>query len=227
VDGDGVPDLVVANNTSKNMSVLLNQGNGTFAPAIYYSIASGGSPNSVAVADLDGDGLRDIVVASQGSNDVSVFMNQGNGTFAAGVSYSAGTDALSLTAADLNGDGKPDLAAAGYGGVVIVLLNQGAGSFSPPVEYIVEQNAYPSLPVVAAADLNGDGKVDLAVAGHRMSVLLNQGDGTFTLAAGYGAGVGAYAIVAADLNADGMPDLAVANYSANGGMTVLLTTCLP
>jgi hypothetical protein len=86
--------------------------------------AASSSPMSVAAADLNGDGVPDLAVANYGSDNVSVLMNQGDGTFAAAVNYSTGSGARSVAAADLNGDGWPDLAVANYGsGDVSVLLN--------------------------------------------------------------------------------------------------------
>ncbi|MDI1452030.1 VCBS repeat-containing protein, partial [Polyangium sp. 6x1] len=123
LNGDGKPDLAVANGSSDNVSVLLNQGNGTFAAAVHY--AAGLIPTSVATADLNGDGKPDLAVANLISNNVSVLLNQGNGTFAAAVHYAAGTYPESVATADLNGDGKPDLAVANSSSNnVSVLLNQ-------------------------------------------------------------------------------------------------------
>ncbi|MHC4210106.1 MAG: FG-GAP repeat domain-containing protein, partial [Planctomycetota bacterium] len=74
------PDLVVANRISDDVSVLLNQGDGTFAAAVAYG--AGSRPSSVAVGDLDGVNGPDLVVANSDSDDVSVLLNQGDGTFA-------------------------------------------------------------------------------------------------------------------------------------------------
>ncbi len=81
VNGDGQPDLVVANSGSNNVSVLLGNGNGTFQSAVNY--ATGSEPSAVAVADVNGDGHPDLVVTNFGSNTVSVLLNNGSGTFQA------------------------------------------------------------------------------------------------------------------------------------------------
>ena len=79
VNGDGKPDLVVANYGDNSVSVLLGNGDGTFLPRPAY--ATGSSPFAVAVADVNGDGKPDLVVANYGSNSVSVLLGNGDGTF--------------------------------------------------------------------------------------------------------------------------------------------------
>ena len=88
-NGDGTPDLAVANQGANNVSVLLGSGTGTFAAAIHYS--TGTAPYSVAIGDFDRNGTPDLAVANNGSNNVSILLGNGNGTFVAGVPYGAGT----------------------------------------------------------------------------------------------------------------------------------------
>ena len=125
LDGDGKPDLAVANGgapPANTVSVLLNQGNGTFAARVDYAV--GTTPDSVAAADLDGDGKLDLAVVQNYSNTVSVLLNNGNGTFAAKVDYPTGTAPGSVAAVDLNGDGMADLAISNeLSNTVSVLLN--------------------------------------------------------------------------------------------------------
>src|SRR5207253_6356815 len=124
-NGDGRPDVAVANHNSSNVSVLLGNGNGTFQAAVNYGV--GTLPYSVSVGDFNGDGKPDLAVANYGSNNLSVLLGNGNGTFQAKVNYGsggAGTGPISVTVGDFNGDGKPDLAAANYNSnKVIVLIN--------------------------------------------------------------------------------------------------------
>ncbi len=106
-----------------------------------------------------------------------------------------------------------------------MLINQGNGTFAAPGDYL----AGSTPAAIAAADLNGDGHPELAVANYGsgdVSVLRNLGNGTFAASLNHAAGPTPYSIAAADMNGDGHPDLAVTNYSSNA-VTVLLTTCLP
>jgi hypothetical protein len=89
VNGDGKPDLLVANKGSGTVSVLLGNGDGTFQPAVSYG--SGGSfTYSLALGDVNGDGKLDLVVANAGSNTVGVLLGHGDGTFATAVAYDSG-----------------------------------------------------------------------------------------------------------------------------------------
>jgi hypothetical protein len=82
VDGDGLPDLVVANNLSNDVSVLVNQGGGGFEPP--WTFTSGDGPTSVALADFNGDGTTDLAVAHMNSGAVGVYLNDGTGDFTSG-----------------------------------------------------------------------------------------------------------------------------------------------
>ncbi|MHB1846768.1 MAG: FG-GAP repeat domain-containing protein, partial [Deltaproteobacteria bacterium] len=109
-NGDGKPDLAVANHNDNTVGVLLNQDGGTFAAQVTYPV--GVEPVSVAVGDFNGDGKPDLAVVNQNDNTVGVLLNQGNGTFAAQVPYPVGNWPFSVAVGDFNGDGRPDLAVA-------------------------------------------------------------------------------------------------------------------
>ncbi|MBL8746185.1 MAG: VCBS repeat-containing protein [Phycisphaerae bacterium] len=133
----------------------------------------GGGPASVAIADLDADGDNDLAVANFTSDNVSVLKNNGNGTFAAHVTYAAGSLPDSVAIADLDADGDMDLAVANANSNnVSVLKNNGDGTFSAHVPYGVGS----SPRSVAIADLDGNTSPDLAVAnysGNNVSILIN------------------------------------------------------
>jgi hypothetical protein len=99
--------------------VLLGNGDGTFQPQ--HTFAVGSYPNSVAVADINGDGIPDIVTANLGNNTVSVLLGNGDGSFQTQQVFPAGSSPASVAVADVDGDGKPDLIVTGSS--VSVLLN--------------------------------------------------------------------------------------------------------
>jgi len=229
---DGIPDLVVANQSPGTVSVLLGNGDGTFRAAVTYDsgAGAGGISESVAIADLNGDGKPDLVVGSDTSsgNAVGVLLGNGDGTFQPAVTY-PGLGFWFVAVADVNGDGKPDLIAdSQFSNDVAVALGNGDGTFQSPVSY----GAGATAPFgVAIADVNGDGHMDLLVANWwvgwpntegSVGVLLGNGDGTFQPAVIYDSGgTVAHSVAVADLNGDGKPDLVVAN-SGSGTVGVLL-----
>jgi hypothetical protein len=235
-NGDGKPDIAVANQCAQdqvpfcnnsNVGVLLGNGDGTFQAAVTYVP----SPNSLfaislAVADINGDGKPDIVVLYSGCDAHScsgggafMLIGNGDGTFQApGQDYaSGGIQASSLAVADVNADGKLDLLIANYQSASVgVLLGNGDGSFQGAVTYDSGGNSASSI---AAADLNGDGILDIVLAdsfGNTTAVLLGSGDGTFQTAVTYSSGgYNATSVAMADLNGDGKPDIVVTNECAN------------
>ena len=165
LNGDGGPDLAIANNSSNSVSVLLGDGAGGFTETPSSPAAVGSEPYSVAVGDLDGDGTSDLAVANHGSNDVSVLLGDGAGGFSAppGSPVSVGSEPYSAAVGDLDGDGRPDLAVANFSSAYVsVLLEDGAGGFSAPAGSPVSVGGNPYS--VSVGDLSGDGQPDLAVA---------------------------------------------------------------
>jgi hypothetical protein len=255
LNGDGKPDIVVANcgatsnsncistSNSGNVAVLLNNGNGTFATAVTYSLGALGA-SSVAVADVNGDNIPDLIVAtgSLAGGFVGVLTGKGDGTFNAEVTYaSGGVSPLAVAVADVNGDGQPDVVVANQcvdntcaSSNLSVLLNDGTGKFQTAKAYGTG-GLFPDG--VAIDDVNGDGKLDLVVANSSTSgtvddgnvgVLLGNGDGTFATAKAYPSGAfGAASVAVADVNGDGKLDVVVVNCSSTtssctggGGLTV-------
>jgi len=121
---------VVANYAANSVSVLLGNGDGTFRAALSYP--AGANPQSVAVADVNGDGLADVVAASTGSGNVGVLLGNGDGTLQAAVGFGAGNGPVSLALASFNGDSRADVVATGGSGntAVVLLGGQAATSVS-------------------------------------------------------------------------------------------------
>ncbi len=178
-------------------------------------------PHAVATGDLNGDGYPDIVTANRDSTTVTVLMNNGNGTFAAGVNYQAGSLPGSVVIGDFNGDGHPDIVVANgcKDRTVSILLNKGDGTFGPPQAYQV--NYTPSA--LAVGDLNGNGHLDLVVLNgwNHATILFGNGDGTFTKGPTYTVGKNPYRVAIGDLNHDGYPDLVTLN-TLDATITVLM-----
>jgi hypothetical protein len=170
------------------------------------SFAVGTSPQYVVVGDFNGDGKPDLVTANSGSNNVSVLLGNGNGTFQSAVNYGAGSSPSSIAVGDFNGDGKLDLVVGNSTGVA-VLLGNGDGTFQTAMSYGA------AIGQVAIGDFNGDGKLDIISSGG--TVLLGNGNGTFQALATMFSPVGT-AIAVGDFNQDGKLDFALGN-----------TTCAP
>jgi hypothetical protein len=221
LNGDGSPDLAVANVgfAVTTVSVLLGAGDGTFGAASTFGAHS--QPESVAIGDLNRDGAPDLAVANFTSNDVSVLLGVGDGTFATKVDYGAHTHPLGIAIGDLNRDGTLDLAVANQDSAdVSVLLGVGNGTFGSAVNY----GAHTQPQSVAIGDLNRDGKPDLAVPNYGtsdVSVLLGAGDGTFGTATNFGAHTNPESVAIGDLNRDGKPDMAAGNINS-GDVSILL-----
>jgi len=209
LDGDLDLDLATANSWDENVSILKNNGDGTFQTKVDYG--AGDDPYSVFCADLDGDNDLDLAVANESSDNVSILKNNGDATFQTKVNYGAGEWPRSVFCADLDGDSDLDLAVANWGSDnVSILKNNGDGTFQTKVDYSAGRR--PTS--VFCADLDGDSDLDLAVANHdahNVSILENKGDGTFQTKVDYGAGPLPFSIFGADLDGDGDLDLAVAN----------------
>jgi hypothetical protein len=223
VNGDGKPDLAVANQGSDDLTVLLGERAGGFNAAAGSPVPAGDGPVAVATADLNGDGEADFAVANGSSNDLTVLLGDGAGGFSAapGSPVSLGGSPADIAAADLNGDGIVDLAVPVWQTNlrVAVLLGDGAGRFIPapgsPITVGGRSGAR-----IAAADLNGDRKPDLAVAQSEsrvLSILLGDGAGRFGAATAVAAGYGPSSLAVADLNRDEKPDLAVGSLYSDGG----------
>ncbi|MGA9669747.1 MAG: FG-GAP-like repeat-containing protein, partial [Terracidiphilus sp.] len=225
-NGDGIPDLAVANSGPCTISILLGTGNGTFSPATYSPISAGGWPLFVGVGDFNGDGMPDLVVVD-GFGSITVLLGNGDGTFrpANGSPVTVGSRPVTLAVGDFNRDGKTDLAVVinGNPGAVTVLLGNGDGTFAAAANgTIATGNGSDSI---AVGDFNGDGNPDLAVVNGTdgtVTILTGNGDGTFTSGSSpITVGSSPSSIAVSDFDGNGKLDLAVANHSS-ANITILM-----
>ena len=223
-NGDGKPDLAVANNSTSNISVLLGNGDGTFGSKTDYDV---GQPDyGVVITDLNSDGKLDIVAETSFSltEGVSVLLGNGDGTFQTRVDYlfSGLAQPKSIQASDFNNDTKPDIVVINGSGAS-VLLGNGDGTLQPPVSYGSSNFATS----VAVGDFDADGKSDLAVSSYGsgsnavVSIMLGNGDGTFLSSVNYSSAPSPFSIVKGDFNGDSKLDLATANIQVDS-VSILL-----
>lgn len=166
LDGDADRDLAVVNTSGGNLTILRNNGSGNFIEPGSSPEDAGSFPDALAAADLDGDADRDLAVANQESDDLTILRNNGSGNFGTPRSSPepAGDILADLVAADLDGDGDRGLAVANAlatSNVMTILKNTGSGNFFQPGSSPEQAGNKPVS--IAAADFDGDGDTDLAV----------------------------------------------------------------
>jgi hypothetical protein len=226
---DGNIDIATLNladstGTCLCVAIMLGNGDGTFQDTpIITSLPVG--PFGMGIGSFNGDGKLDIAVAEEfgGESKIQILLGNGDGTFKFGTSYEVGAGPRAVVVADFNGDHKADLAVAESGGIGVgVLLGNGNGTFRPRVDYPANSPLW-----ITAADLNGDGKIDIVGADidfpPAVAVLMGNGDGTFQKVKNYLDGSEDEFVSVADFNGDQRPDIVVLDtYESNS--IVLLNT---
>ncbi len=251
--GDGRLDILTSNGDG-SLSVLLNNGKGVYGTANVITGASGTEAASIAAGDFNNDGKLDIALTNYGATAVNLLLGNGDGTFQAPIVTPSVINPVGFTAADFNHDGKLDLAISSWddSGSFVILTGKGDGTFTAgtPYNFGTWEQCYPSggsNPYwIGAADLNQDGKLDLALAVQYSAcdteysgqntwgaalVYTGNGDGTFNLDEGpWVGGVDNSGIALGDFNSDGMIDMAVAGnaaWTSQDWVTIMLNNTQP
>jgi len=242
VDGDGKLDLILGCIGSNTVSIYLNTSSpGTISFAASVDFATTQDPYGIAVGDLDGDGKIDIAVADFTPGTVSVFRNTsspGKISLASRLDLPAGIGPQTVAIGDLDGDGKPDIAVVNSLSSTVSLYRNlsapGSLSFAPRSDMVTGSD-YPFS--VSLADIDGDGKADLAISNENLykvspatiSCFLfhnnsSPGNMSFSLAQNLGTG-DVFSLCVGDLNGDGRPDIALPR--SYNGLSLYPNTSIP
>lgn len=233
-DGDGLKSMAVSRWGGNDVAIFKGDNQGHFYSSEF---AAGNSPTMTALADFNGDGLNDIAMIDQGSNTLSIYDlsgSQGSNFLLTSPSattvVSTGNCPTALVTGAFHGGSNLDVAVSNTcDNTVGIFLGNGDGTFAwtnYPGPQMVTYPAGSSPGRLVAADLNGDGKLDLAVVNMddgTVTVMLGNGDGTFGNFSTYPVGNGPSAIAAADFDGDDLPDLVVSN-QWDGTVSVLLSS---
>jgi hypothetical protein len=209
--GNGLPDIVTAN-TNGTVSVLLGNGDGTFQGPRLFQV--GARLDAVAVGDVRGIGRQDIVAANV-TGSVSVLLSNGDGSFQKSITLPIGVKPDAVAVGDFRGIGQLDIVTGNADGTASVLLGNGDGSFQSPVTYDLQIGAVKAL---AVGDLRGAGRPDVVAVDNSpifndfVSVLLNNGDGTFQTAGQYQVGIASQDVIVGDFHGNGHLDIVTADF---------------
>ncbi len=216
-DGDGAMDICASDSQNGSVYILLGNNTGTFTLKSVLSNFS--APSDVWTGDFNGDGHVDLLVHGRLGADATVYLGNGDGTFQTGVTYGGASDAFtSIVVADMDGDGHPDMIVGTQTNFVQILHGNSDGTFATTSEGGSTLNSYPI--VVAVADFNSDGLLDISVStSNGLSILQGSGSLNYASPVSYGLGTSESTSALADFNQDGRLDFALA---ASDGIFVLL-----
>ena len=224
VNGDGFADLIASNYAADTVSILLGRGDGTFLPQYVYPTDKDGQfqgPGQARAADVNGDGIPDLVYPTYNGANVVIRLGLGGGVFGDERKNPTGLGSYNVEILDVNGDGQIDIVSGNaVADTVSVLLGNGDGSFQPTKNFAVGQNPFS----IVAADFNGDGRPDFVTSNrgdNTVTVLLGNGDGTLQTKQVYTTGKTPRGVTVGDFNGDGFPDIATANQGDNTASILL------
>jgi hypothetical protein len=227
-NGDGILDIVTANNSTSSVSVYFGRADGTFAAPI--DTNTGLPASDMALGDFNNDGKLDVAISNNGGHTVQVLLGNGNGTFQPAETIQTDGSAVSIAASDFNNDGKMDLAvgvaqSAPFVNEVEVLQGDGAGHFSLATVLSTFSNGS-FVKKVRAGDFDNDGKADLAVL-EQSGIDIEIGNGNFTFSSSSTlAGFQANDMTTGDLNQDGSTDILLSTFDGGSSGSVSTGTVL-
>jgi uncharacterized repeat protein (TIGR01451 family) len=222
LNNDGKNDIAIANTGSNNVSILLNDGDGTFTEAASSPITVGDLPNIVTITDMNGDTKNDLIVGNRNDINFTIILGNGDGSFQQAETLSFGISPYAVASADLNNDGNQDFVIANGGeqdvNYVTVVLGNGDGTFAGPQNFTAD--LWPRKLVIA--DFDNDNIIDIVTinypfAGNTISFLKGIGDGSFGAPITFSAPADSQNLISQDVNNDNYLDLIVSRYVSGGG----------
>ena len=220
-NNDQYSDIAFLGHGTNLVGVLLGLGNGAFRRSIEFSTGFDSLPHSIAVGDLNNDGRKDIAIANYGTDNIGLFLGNGDGNFTNQMTFTTGINSgpYSIAMADLNNDTHLDIAVI-YSDQnnIAVFFGYGNESISRSQLYSTGKNSQPIF--IAIADFNNDQKADMTVVNNRSNsvmLLLGYGNGSFANPVAYSTGPRSnpYSIGIGDFNNDNQLDIAIANHENN------------